>query len=626
MAMPQKNHSLILCDQMGTARWDAEPNKSGGRASPSPSELPITALSSSSAGASHQRGALRVSSLRCGPLRGSDPGHIGVNVDRFGPSCIRKPFWRLLRQNVSMSGVDELAQRLHGANRAPFLFVGAGISRRYLRTDGWIDLLKRMADMTPRPYGYYATRADNRPPRIATEIATVFHETWWNDGRFEKSRNEFSDTLKSREGPLKVEVAKYTRSALDRLADAGASELYELDLLSRAVVDGAITTNYDELLEHIYPEYKTFVGQDGLLFSDTQGIGEIYKIHGSASDPESLVLTADDYERFNERNPYLAAKLLTIFVEHPVIFLGYSLNDEDVTDILVSVARVLTTENLSRLQDHLIFVQWESSVRQPTLVATQIAASGFTIPVLQLTVADFVDLFEALGGLERKFPAQMLRQLKEHVYDLVMTNDPQTRLHVVDIEDTKNARELDVVFGVGVKDKISGQGYVGLSRRDLLLDVLKPSSEFEPARVVDEALPKITSQQRAFTPVFRYLREAGRLRDDGSLAPNVSVSDKVVDRVKKGRQPFMPARQQQARADRLAHDAGDQFETLAANNNLGDTLLGVLALPGSGIDLDNLAHYLQDHSRAYGTNQSSAWAKAVCLYDYLRFAVIPPKS
>lgn len=523
-----------------------------------------------------------------------------------------------------MSGLDDLAERLRGANRAPFLFVGAGMSKRYLQADGWVDLLRRMAAMTGRRYAYYATKADNKPPRVATEIAVDFHELWWNDDRFEDSRDKFGEGLTSLEGPLKVEVARYTTEILDNLPPKDTLEGRELRLLANAVVDGAITTNYDGLLEHVYPEYRTYVGQDGLLFSDTQGIGEIYKIHGSATDPESLVLTEADYERFGLRNPYLAAKLLTIFVEHPVIFLGYSLNDEDVTDILVSVARVLTTENLSQLQDHLIFVQWNHRAKGTTLVATQVAASGFTIPVLQLTVSDFEGLFGILADLHRKFPAQLLRRLKEHVYDLVLSTHPETQMSVLDIEDAA-AKDIDVVFGVGVKNRLSSQGYVGLNRRDLLLDVLAPASAYEAGRVVDEALPRIM-RQRANTPVFRYLRAAGRLRDDGSLVPGASVDSRLSDRAKAKRDQLKPGRQFSAKANRLVADAGNQFKQLAARNTLADTLLGVLALPPEGIKLAELRKYLQDNADAFEGNQSTAWSKAVCLYDYLQFGVITPKK
>jgi hypothetical protein len=311
------------------------------------------------------------------------------------------------------------------------LFVGAGVSRRYIDTDGWTDLLRRMAEPTGKPYAYYATKAGGRLPRVATEIAMAFHEVWWSDPRFEESRALYGDGLTTVEGPLKVEVARLAADALGRVPTSGPKAA-ELALLARAVIDGVITTNYDGLMEHVLPDFKTFVGQEELLFSDTQGVGEIYKIHGSASAPESLVLCEADYARFNERNPYLAAKLLTVFVEHPVIFLGYSLTDEDVGAVLTSVAGALTTENLGRLRDRLIFVRWDEQQTEPLLVPTQIAVSGLAIPVLLVTVADFAGLFEILAGLPRKFPARLLRRLKERVYDLVLSKEPDASLAVLD--------------------------------------------------------------------------------------------------------------------------------------------------------------------------------------------------
>ena len=56
-------------------------------------------------------------------------------------------------------------------------------------------------------------------------------------------------------------------------------------------------------MEDIFKDYTVYTGQDELIFSDIYEIGEIYKIHGSITKPDSLILTAEDYKIFEENNP-----------------------------------------------------------------------------------------------------------------------------------------------------------------------------------------------------------------------------------------------------------------------------------------------------------------------------------
>lgn len=523
--------------------------------------------------------------------------------------------------NAGVAALDDLRHRLRASNAAPFLFVGSGLSRRYLNLDAWDDLLKRMAEITGRPYGYFASRAGGNLPRIASEIAVPFHEIWWNDPRFDESRSQWGDRLSSREGPLKVEVARYTEGALDALP-ADGPKASELSTLAQAVIDGVITTNYDPLLERLFPDFHLFVGQDELLFSDPKGVGEIYKIHGSVDRPESIVLTADDYAHFGERNPYLAAKLLTIFVEHPVVFLGYSLSDSNVTDILVSIARVLTTENLVHLRDQLIFVKWDPDQAEPALVPTQIAVAGFTIPVVLVTVSGFQDLFDVLAGLPRRFPARLLRRLKEHVYDLVLSRDPDQRLAVVDIDDNTRVEQIDVVFGVGVERRLSEHGYVGLNRRDLLVDALRPQSSYDARLVVQDVLPRVL-RGPGHVPIYRYLRGAELLNDDGTLRDGAVVDERIRYRA----QPAGPLQPltgwSQRRAAALVTESGGDFATLADQADDDDVLLAVLGFPPGQLDLATLRAYLEAKAPDFdGGVPTTAWAKAVCLYDYRRYGVV----
>lgn len=517
-----------------------------------------------------------------------------------------------------MSGLEELASKLSAASSSPWLFIGAGVSRRYMQTDSWVELLEQLAEPTGRPYAYFASRAGSDLAQVATEIAVPFHEAWWSDDRFKESRAEWGDRLTTKEGPLKVEVARRVLRREDSMPTTGDLAA-EVESLRGAVVDGVITTNYDRMVELLWPDFKVFVGESQLLFSDAQGVGEIYKIHGSADDPESIVLTAGDYERFAERNPYLAAKLATIFVEHPILFIGYSLDDANIRKILVSLARVLTTENLARLQDRLIFVRWDPARTSPTLVATPFAANDFVIPLQVLEVADYLGLFEVLASLRRTFPARILRQLKEEVYDLVVKTDSRTRLTVVDIEDATHAEDLEVVFGVGLRERLDNRGYAAISRKDLLCDVLRPVSDLEARRVVDVTLPdKLRSG--GTTPVCRYLRESGLLRDDGSLVPDAGVDSRLAARVDQGRAEFHVYEGSLPRARRVMSEADGDFETMVAQVQPPDVLLGILMMPREDFPLELVREWLLQNAHLMdGPSTTTMWAKAVALYDYYKF-------
>ncbi|WP_395361945.1 SIR2 family protein [Streptomyces sp. YH02] len=499
---------------------------------------------------------------------------------------------------------------------APFLFIGSGISRRYLGADDWEGLLRRFAELTPRSYEYYRTSAAGDLPAIASKIAEAFHQIWWDGAEYSASRSEWSGRIEEKESALKVEIAKHLSRVPDLQGlDSPMSE--EIDLLGNSVIDGIITTNYDPLLEQLFPEFRTFIGQDELLFSSPQGVGEIYKIHGSHSSPDSLVLTSKDYEAFEERNAYLAAKLMTIFVEHPVIFLGYSLGDRNVMSILRSIAGCLKQENIENLRDRLIFVQWQPDC-EPAVEPHTIVMDGFPLTVLRVLVSDFIDVFSVLSELKRSFPAKMLRRLKEQVYELVLADDPQNRLYVADIDDESKDGDIEVVFGVGVGAKIGQQGYVGLTRWDLIDDVVSDGKALDSAVVVSQVLPR-RLRGSANIPVFKYLRDVGALDENGRIDSTLDIDSRVHRMAEKSTGGISTGATYEKGAARYL--AGVQgISDLEEKKGVDAVLNYGVYMPAGMVSISELRAFLQNHTEVKsGPWGSTQYAKLVCFLDWLSY-------
>lgn len=103
------------------------------------------------------------------------------------------------------------------------------------------------------------------------------------------------------------------------------------------------TTNYDTLIEDAYPKPDVTLVTSNVGCSyvkDTRVT--IYKIHGdinTMNDPDSIVITERDYQNYfnNEKYKLIWEELKRTFVTKHIVFIGYSLKDDNVLEIIKNV-------------------------------------------------------------------------------------------------------------------------------------------------------------------------------------------------------------------------------------------------------------------------------------------------
>ena len=260
---------------------------------------------------------------------------------------------------------DIIKNAIQTTGKHPFLFVGSGISKRYLGTEKWDELLKIFCSEfsgNDFQYNIYENEIDLKDyygmqPAIATLLEKDYNRAVLTNEKYVDFRAKHREALLNQVSALKIAIAEHLSSAT---TSNDSSELELFKKLAKRSIYGIITTNYDTFLETLFPHFTTYIGQEELLFSKIDNVGEIYKIHGSVTDPRSLILTSKDYELFEKKSAYLTAKLLTIFLEYPIIFLGYSLNDRNIRNIFSTISDCLSQQKLDKLKNQLIFVEFSA--------------------------------------------------------------------------------------------------------------------------------------------------------------------------------------------------------------------------------------------------------------------------
>lgn len=512
-----------------------------------------------------------------------------------------------------MNLAELLTQHFESAPSTPFLFIGSGFSRRYIGLEDWEALLRKFCKDI-KSFDYYFTTANGSMPETAQLIAQDFHEIWWALPEYEASREKNKSKLRDKTSALRIEIANYLTSI--SIADLMASEHKdEIEILSRLNVDGIITTNWDLLLEQLFPDYKVFVGQSELLFSNPQSIAEIYKIHGSSSRPMSMVLTKQDYDEFDKKNPYLAAKLITLFVEHPIVFIGYSLTDPNISALLRAIVSVLGSDNISKLQNNLIFVG-RADPGHDSYSQTYMTIDGGQIPITIVKAHSFVPVYQALEVVKRKIPARVLRLCKEQIYQLVKSKHPETKLYVADIDKIDKKDDLQFVVGVGMGGVLEGGaseiGYQGVTLIDLFHDIVRDDKQFEAAKVLGTTIPNI-GKSATYVPVYKYLAACGVNSDE-------SYNNLGQDLKKHMGEAVSSYSTASYLKPYLRSEKNKTTKELIETNTPEKAAIFLTFLPKDKFDLDLVKNFLdQNMNKLSNNNYSTYFRKLVCLYDRYKY-------
>lgn len=335
-----------------------------------------------------------------------------------------------------------MKEKLKEVGIAPVFFIGSGISRRYISSPNWLGLLEETVKGKDVNFQKLKQKfTDNNGgvnnEQLAQELEDVYFGLLKDDEIIVGGSKSYY--FKKRIADI---LNKYLNEKWDELEIN--EEIIELKKTRPAAI---ITTNYDKLLEHIYGEdYSVVVGQNSLLEQVVDGIGEIYKIHGCVDNAKSIVITQSDYENFFQKNHYLNSKLLTLFLEYPIIFMGYSISDRNIISILSTIFEMLSPSKIEELKSRMWFIDKSKDGKNESKISRINLNNGNYIDIQAFYLDNFTELYSSINDINnRRLPMKFLKYLKSNTYELVASQKYNPTLLDVNIEELEKIVDFNDV-------------------------------------------------------------------------------------------------------------------------------------------------------------------------------------
>lgn len=446
---------------------------------------------------------------------------------------------------IKVNSLDKLIEK----GRIPLLFVGSGISRRYMNDyPTWDELLVDLAQIVGITQSQFIAAKqdilykspDYSPCEVNASLASWISQFFTkqilngNKDLLDYFTEEEIKIISDNDVPfIKMLIVKRLSEYTLYDSKGATNEIAEFKKLE-ANIGAVVTTNYDLFLEkEIFKNFDLFVSQNQYYMMPSEGIGELYKIHGSISNPNSIVLTAEDYENFNKNLRVVSSKLLSLALEYPIIFLGYSLEDENVLNILCSIIECLDEKQLLEFSSNIIYVEWQKKQNSIVESRKEITHNGKTMKFTCLTTDNFYVLYKILQRFVPSERPERVRKYKKMIRELIIQSNKgnPTIIGVENIDKLNHEGNLAIAFG-DIND-FAEKGITGVGVEDLIKYVLikRELTEINANAIYEQVYLSSRVSQTQYVPIFYVLKFVNGKKSDNKLKEMKKRVLKKVDEI-----------------------------------------------------------------------------------------------
>lgn len=416
------------------------------------------------------------------------------------------------------------------------LFIGSGISKRYLiGYPSWDELIKSVANDIGVSNGQLIAMkqeiTDQFPSEskgkinaeLGSKLTKIFRDKVISGEinledvftpeeilKIERDNITFAKMLISKK------LSKYQITTKRRFI----SEISEFRKLQNTI-GAVVTTNYDRFLEvDIFNNFDVFVEQSQYYMTKSVGIGEIYKIHGSTEAPNSIIFNTEDYNNFNDNLRVIAAKLLNLALEYPIIFMGYSLEDDNVISILNTLVSALNETQLKELSENLIYVEWKEKEERLVESKKVITREGKSLEFTCISTDNYFVLYKHLLKFTPSEKPTKVRKYKKMIQELIVdSNSGKPTIigsdHLDELKDTGN-----LVVAFGEINKFAHMGVVGIKGDDIIKWVLTQKDDISKEYancIFKEFYLKSNIPAGNYIPMFYVSKFTDKFNDESKL-------------------------------------------------------------------------------------------------------------